>query len=228
MFLFFPNSFVGGRQNAKDRFIPIIDTRPHDNPRRYNGANNNITRIKVEANYFALQSRNTTTAWEIYKYHVTFEPECLMRGLKMFLVGVHKSQIGGYLFDGAQLYTTRPLHRDSNEVEFTSETKEHQVYKVKMMFTNIVRMNAKESLQVLNLILRRNMNALNMQIVGRNFYDPGNMVNFLRYFMPFLNEFNHLNVFIFSRFRLIYNSSEFKCGPAMRHQFVITKEDAFY
>lgn len=103
-----------------------------------------------------------------------------MRGLKTYLVAVHKSKIGGYLFDGSQIFATRPLHEgESREVEFTSETRDQQVYKVKLLFTNIINMNARESLQVLNLLLRRNMTALNLQLVGRNFYDPQNMVSFM-------------------------------------------------
>lgn len=153
--------------------MPVINTRPHDNPTSYAG---NDDRIIVQANYFPLVTRNATTVWSIYKYHVTFEPEVELRGLKSALVGQHKNVIGGYLFDGAQLFTTRPLHGGGRDIVFTSESREQNTYQVKCTFTNLVRMNEKESLQVLNLILRRNMNSLNLQLVGRNFYDPQNMV----------------------------------------------------
>lgn len=125
----------------------------------------------IETNYFSLRSRLSNNEWPIYKYHVTFEPECSVRRLQMFLVGTHRDKIGGFLFDGAQLFTTRKLHGENNTVEFQTETRDKQVFTIKMQFTRMVMMNERESLQVLNLILRRNMKGLDLKLVGRNFYD---------------------------------------------------------
>lgn len=120
---------------------------------------------------------SSTENWTIYKYHVTFEPECLAKRVQAFLVGQHRNAIGGYLFDGAQLFTVRRLHDEENErAEFQTTTRDQTTYTIKMQFTKIVLMTEQESLQVLNLILRRNLNGLHLQLVGRNFYDPDAMV----------------------------------------------------
>lgn len=136
----------------------------------------------IESNYFKLRSHlSATTNWTIYKYHVTFEPECLAKRVQVFLVSQHRNAIGGYLFDGAQLFTVRRLHVDENErAEFQTTTRDKTTYTIKMQFTKIVLMTEQESLQVLNLILRRNMNGLKLQLVGRNFYDPSAMVRYLQ------------------------------------------------
>lgn len=153
-------------------------TKPHDNATQHNPrAMQNVTFVRLEANYFALQSKKHCEEWRIYKYHVTFEPECVLKRLQIFLVSQHKTKIGGYLFDGTQLFTTHNLHGDSKTVKFKSETKDKTVYKIRMSFTRIVAMSDQESLQVLNLIQRRNMMGLHLQLVGRNYYDPQNMVN---------------------------------------------------
>lgn len=108
---------------------------------------------------------------------MTFDPECLAQRVQSFLVGQHRNDIGGYLFDGAQLFAVRKLHEDENvRVEFRTTTRDGTTYTIQMQFTKIVLMSEQESLQVLNLILRRNMKGLNLTLVGRNFYDPAAMV----------------------------------------------------
>lgn len=161
----------------------MLKTRPHDKPTSHNPETlkSTATFMRLEANYFALQSRTACNQWKIYKYHVTFEPECMMRRLQIFLVSQHKSQIGGFLFDGGQIFTTRNIHGENNAVEFVSETRDNTVYTIKMLFTKIVQMSEQESLQVLNLIQRRNLAGLHLQPVGRNYYDPQNMIDLSRF-----------------------------------------------
>lgn len=163
-----------GRQKAQQM---IIYTKPHDKPTHHDPTNIKGSQVLIEANYFSLESRIPHARWIIYKYHVTFEPECTgQKRLQMFLLMEHKRTIGGYLFDGSQLFATRNLHGDNNFVQFTSTTRDQKCFQIKLTFTRIVAMSDQESLQVLNLIQRRNMNGLHMKLVGRNYYDPENMV----------------------------------------------------
>lgn len=171
------NIFLGV-PNRRKTLDMILFTKPHENRTSHDPKAIQGKLVTLEANYFALRSRMNSSQWKIYKYHVTFEPECVMKRLQIFLLAQHKQVIGGYLFDGAQLFTTRNLHGENNTVLFKSETRDRNEYSVKMMFTRIVSMTDRESLQVLNLIHRRNMGGLNLQVVGRNYYDPQNMVSF--------------------------------------------------
>lgn len=175
-------SHLAEQNRRKDETV-LIRTKPHENTTKHNPevVAKIGSAVKLEANYFALQSRTAFNRWKIYKYDVKFEPECVMKRLQIFLVSQHKNKIGGFLFDGAQLFTTRNLHGENKGVEFKSETRDQTVYTIKMVFTRIVMMSEQESLQVLNLIQRRNMIGLHLKQVGRNYYDPKNMVIPLKY-----------------------------------------------
>ncbi|XP_055301772.1 protein piwi-like [Sitodiplosis mosellana] len=177
-----PENRRGGPDRRRDLTV-LIRTRPHENPTSHNPSalGPRAESVKLEANYFALKSRTACNQWKIYKYHVTFDPECMMKRMQIFLVAQHKKDIGGFLFDGAQLFTTRNLHGENKSVKFVSETRDQTVYTVGMTFTKIVMMSEQESLQVLNLIQRRNMIGLHLERVGRNYYDPQNMVDLNRF-----------------------------------------------
>lgn len=147
----------------------IIRTRPHDGDRSFAGGE----RIRLQANYFRLLKQPT---WSIYKYHVNFEPECMMSRLRNALIMQHKATIGGFLFDGTQLFVTRDLGGDKGVITLTSKTRTDEVYTLTLQFTKIVQMDEQESLQILNLILRRATQGLKLELVGRNYYDAKSKV----------------------------------------------------
>lgn len=108
-----------------------------------------------------------------------FEPDCEMAGKRRFLVAQHRREFGTYLFDGAQLFAIRRLHEENNltiEVE-SRDDRDNQMYKVRLTYARIVPMNEKQSMQILNLVLRKAKSGLNLQLVGRNFYDAESAVS---------------------------------------------------
>lgn len=143
--------------------MEIRNTRPNKKPKKAEGGN----RIQLTANYFRLPKLPT---WSIYKYHGTFEPECLNARLRNALIAKHKDRIGGFLFDGTQLFVTKELPHDL--LKLKSTTRENQEYEITLRFTRIVTTNEPEYLQILNLILRRATQGLNLKLINRNFYDP--------------------------------------------------------
>lgn len=78
-----------GRRERRE-YNEIIKTRPHEGERSFKGGE----RVKLQANYFRLLK---APKWNIYKYDVKFEPECLMGRLRNALVMQHKARIGGFL-----------------------------------------------------------------------------------------------------------------------------------
>lgn len=144
--------------------MQIIRTRPHDGERSFKGGE----RVRLQANYFRLLK---TPAWNIYKYHVSFEPEIAMVRLRNAMIMQHKEKIGGFLFDGTQLFLTRELDTERGILMLNSETRTQEKYTLKLQFTKVVQMDEPESLQILNLILRRATSGLKLQLVGRNFFD---------------------------------------------------------
>lgn len=97
----------------------------------------------------------------------------LLAGFRRALLAKHKDLIGGYLFDGMQLFAIRRL---DPLMKLKSIDREEREYTVTIKFTKVVEMTSIESLQVLNLIQRRAMQTLGLQLVGRNHFDPAAMV----------------------------------------------------
>lgn len=89
----------------------------------------------------------------------------------------HKEKIGGFLFDGTQLFLTRQLDTEKGTIKLESKTRTDEKYTLTLKFTTIVQMTEPESLQILNLILRRATAGLKLQLVGRNFYDAASKIN---------------------------------------------------
>lgn len=83
----------------------------------------------------------------------------------------HKNEIGGFLFDGTQLFVTRELEHDNGVLQLQSKTRTDEAYTLTLRYTTTVAMDQPESLQILNLILKRATTGLKLQLVGRNYYD---------------------------------------------------------
>lgn len=180
----------GGRDRTRRDYMPIIDTRPHDNITKNANESN---KVKLTANYFRLGKAPT---WNIYKYCVTFEPECMMARLRKFLIDQHRDKLGGYLFDGTQLFLTQQLETSTDSaVVLKSETRDKEKkFDLTIKFTKIVMMSEDESLQILNLILRRTSQNLNLQLVNRNYFDPAAKVKTI-FFKYIIIKRNHFFIF---------------------------------
>jgi aubergine len=141
----------------------IVRTRPENRNTKV-GSMGTVTMLK--ANYFRL---NKSPQWHIYQYRVDFAPEVEQMIVRKGLIGVHKQQLGGYLFDGTMVFLTKRLN---NEVtELYSTRKDGEQIRITIKFVGEISMTDGTSLQILNLILRRAMEGLKLQLVGRNFFD---------------------------------------------------------
>ena len=131
--------------------------------------------IKLSSNYFRLINK---PEFEFSEYHVKFEPELDIEGIRKAFMAKQKDVLGGYLYNGQNLlYLTRRLPKDRNV--FSCETREGHEYRMTIEHTgNIIQTTDGRFLMILNLILRRTMDGLKLQLVGRNLYDPKNKVKF--------------------------------------------------
>lgn len=134
------------------------------------------TVVSLRANYFPLKCKPN---WNIHQYHVDFKPEVHSPGLRKFLVRDILTEKGniGYIFDGSLLFTVNKI-TDEPVFERISKGKQGDEYLVIFKFTKNVSTEDSASVQVLNIILRRAMDGLELQLVGRNFFDPDDRVSF--------------------------------------------------
>ncbi|XP_001663870.2 protein aubergine [Aedes aegypti] len=141
-----------------------LRTRALDAPSKHGTAGQPL---QLQANYFKLLKH---IEWTLYQYRVDFAPACDSIRLMQGLISQHKKTFGGYLFDGTQLFMVNKLRSEQLSLECRHE-RTGEVYQVKIVHTGTVDMTNETGIQVLNLILRRAMGGLNLQLVGRNLYD---------------------------------------------------------
>lgn len=150
---------------SKRPWIPerLLYTRPDKIESKFGTSGQPIT---CEANYFRLL---TKPDWQLFAYRVDFKPDVEDRRFRNFLVGSQRQMIGGYLFDGTQLFCSQRLEADLVEKTVTGRTGEAIL--VTFKYTRSVSMTEEQSQLILNLILRRCMAGLEMQLIGRNYFD---------------------------------------------------------
>jgi aubergine len=130
------------------------------------------TPVTLTANYFRLLR---SPQWNIYQYRVDFAPDIEHMMVRKGLIGSQKENFGGYLFDGTMLFLTRKLPNESTELYSTRRDGEQ--IRITVKFVGEISMTNGTALQILNLILRRAMEGLKLQLVGRNFFDAVAKIN---------------------------------------------------
>uniref|UniRef100_A0A1A9VI45 Aubergine n=1 Tax=Glossina austeni TaxID=7395 RepID=A0A1A9VI45_GLOAU len=127
--------------------------------------------VVVQANYYRILKK---PKWSIHQYRVDFSPDVDMIRLRRAYLAHHKNIFGGYIFDGTVLFCTIYLNDKmvNGVLELLTKNREGETILIKLKHVGIVDVTDAQLLQVLNLILRRGMEGLKLQLVGRNFFDP--------------------------------------------------------
>ncbi|XP_062128728.1 protein aubergine-like isoform X1 [Drosophila sulfurigaster albostrigata] len=128
--------------------------------------------ITVQTNYFKfLKCPN----WSLYQYRVDFSPDVDNTFLRQGLLREHSNILGGYIFDGSVLFCTTKFKDTPNSpyvLDLLTKSRSGENISIKIRSVGIVEAMDPQQLQVLNLILRRAMEGLQLQIVSRNYFDP--------------------------------------------------------
>ena len=159
------NSRNGSGRKKREEFIDLPVTREEGYDKRGEHRQGDAE-VNVVANFFRVESKKIS----VTKYRVDFDPECEIPGLRRALMWQQKIQLGRFVYDDAnEVCLLRPLAE--SPLELQSQSREGVDYKIKLRQTVTVHFTEAAYLQVLNLILRNGMRGLNLQLVGRNFYD---------------------------------------------------------
>jgi hypothetical protein len=133
------------------------------------------TEVRLKANMFEVEEFKD---FEFNQYRVDFSPDLDMANIRKALIGKHISPFGGYLYDGVStLFTTAKLPQDT--MNFDCQTREGVDYKLSVKFSNqkIDRFDNR-ALLIMNIMLRRAMEGLDLKLIQRNLFDPANIVSF--------------------------------------------------
>ncbi|XP_054737592.1 protein aubergine-like [Anastrepha obliqua] len=124
-------------------------------------------KVVIQTNYFRVLKK---PQWSIHQYRVDFAPDVDMIRLRRAYLAQHKETFGGYIFDGAMLFCTKYLEKP--QMELLTKNREGETIQIKIKHVGQLEVTDSQQLQVLNLILRRAMAGLNLELVGRSFFDP--------------------------------------------------------
>ncbi|XP_063893516.1 piwi-like protein Siwi isoform X1 [Helicoverpa armigera] len=163
-------SVIGrGSRRGGGRILPeqitILRTRPTTIQSK-KGTSGTV--IDLKANYFTV---NTTPQWRLYQYHVDFSPEEDNTAVRKGLLRVHANTLGGYLFDGAVLYTVKRLHPDPLEL-YSDRKTDGERMRILIKLTCDVSPGDYHYIQIFNIIIRKCFQLLNLQLMGRDYFDP--------------------------------------------------------
>lgn len=121
----------------------------------------------VKANYFAL---NSNLKWEIFHYHVEFVPEVLNSKFRYRLLEQQKPRIGTFLYDrGSSIFTVHQLESEKIEI-ITRDQSENEIL-IKITRVSLISPYEIRFTQLLNIILKKAFNKLNLQRVARDYFD---------------------------------------------------------
>ncbi|XP_025951075.1 piwi-like protein 1 [Dromaius novaehollandiae] len=129
--------------------------------------------IRLSTNYFRLTSR---PQWVLYQYHVDYNPQMEARRLRSALLFQHEELIGRtHAFDGTILFLPKKLGNKVTEV--FSRTRNGEDVKITVTLTNELPPTSPTCLQFYNIIFRRLLKMMNLQQIGRNYYNPSDPVS---------------------------------------------------
>lgn len=132
--------------------------------------------VKLLTNHFQLQMKKE---FEFCQYRVDFLPDLDDMRVRKALIFQQAETLQGYVFDGQNLlYLTRSLPN----MHLAARSRENVDYVIKIHQTGVkIELNEAMGFMVLNTLMRRAMNGLEMQEVQRNLYDPKNAINLTDY-----------------------------------------------
>ncbi|KAK4314293.1 hypothetical protein Pmani_014444 [Petrolisthes manimaculis] len=124
--------------------------------------------IIVRANYFTLDKK---LDWKLCLYHVDFSPDEDRTSERKRMMRQHKEVLGqNYLFDGMQLYLPFKLGTDVTELASKRES-DQAVYSIRLKFIKELSPLDSQFLQIMNIIMKRCLEYLGLQMIGRNYFN---------------------------------------------------------
>ncbi|XP_033230156.1 piwi-like protein Siwi isoform X2 [Belonocnema kinseyi] len=134
-------------------------------------------KIDLQANYFQLLTKSSTD-WCLYQYRVDFAPDEERTVVRKGLLRLHRAAIGAYIFDGTVMYTSSKLvmAKDQPMEVFSTRQSDQSQIRITIRLVGELRKGDHHYIQFFNIIMRKCLDHLDLQLVGRNFFDAKNKV----------------------------------------------------
>jgi len=128
--------------------------------------------LPISCNFFRLVSKPD---WRLLKYRVDMSPEIDFTKLRKALVYQHKgTKLKNMIFDGTLLFTDTRLAPtdDVTPVIWTSQRNDGTIVTLSIRLVEELQPSDYHYMQFFNLVLRRVLEGMKLELVGRNYYDP--------------------------------------------------------
>ncbi|BET00951.1 aubergine [Nesidiocoris tenuis] len=122
--------------------------------------------LMLKSNYFAFSNIANLT---LYQYRVDFQPDEDRTAFRKGILRDHRSEFGSYIFDGTVLYTLRRLPENH---ELMSQRRDGTNIRILIKLTTSLARTDHNYVTFLNNIMRKCMNHMKLELVGRNYFDP--------------------------------------------------------
>jgi len=132
------------------------------------------TPVRILTNYFKVTKLPTFEG--LHQYVCSFDPDIQSRKLKGFILSQISDDIGTVkVFDGMTLFL--PIKTAEPVIERVVALRDETQIKVKVVFTNEVPVNSPQIVQLMGILFRRQLGHLNMQLVGRHYFNPDRRID---------------------------------------------------
>ncbi|XP_053530289.1 piwi-like protein 2 isoform X3 [Ictalurus punctatus] len=127
--------------------------------------------VSIASNYVPIRCRNEA----VFQYHVVFTPNVESVSMRFGMMKDHRSTTGDIMaFDGSILYLPKRLEE---VVHLKAERKtDNREIDIKIQMTKILPPHSDLCIPFYNVVLRRVMKILGLNLIGRNHYDPRSAV----------------------------------------------------
>ncbi|XP_014300280.1 piwi-like protein Siwi [Microplitis demolitor] len=159
----------GASRARKLQNADLLNSRPAHVKSSKKGAGGNA--IKLQANFFKILS---APDWCLLQYRVDFAPEEDRTVVRKGLLRLHKERLGIYMFDGSVMYTCNRYHGVSRTVSmelFSERQSDSTKITISIRLVGELAKGDPHYPQFFNIIARKGLEHLRLQLVGRNYFD---------------------------------------------------------
>lgn len=160
----------GGARKNRDEFSDVLTTKTSGVSKTASIKDTGATfdqEIMLTTNYYKVDQRDKVS---MFMYHVDFKPPMENRKARWSLMNKLNNALGLNVYDGASsVYLMIKLPQTENN--FSVELRDGTPFIVRLRQSREIHYTDGMFFTILNLVLRRCFDALELNLVGRNFYD---------------------------------------------------------
>ena len=158
-------------QSEREKSKEILRTKPAAIEKKQGTASPATPPTGLLTNYFSMKLKSE---WRLYQYRVDISPEEDRTFMIKVMVRQHTEVLKDYIFDGTMLFSPTLYAGTSNGqvLSLVSKNQEGQVYQITIRLVGECGSMDFYFIQFFNIVMRKCLEGLKLQLLGRNYFDP--------------------------------------------------------